>query len=391
MSPKLLKKLGLIIGIFVGVIIILFLFASCSKGGSSSKIKNIRTDMVQYAYKYYQKEENKDDLPQDDGSSISISLKKLIEAGYMSEPSEAYHDESIKCSGEVIIENNNGSYLYTPVIECKSDNKDNTVETVFFKDKIIEDQLVETSVGLYAVGNTYVERGEVLNNYVKIDDDLFRILKINEDGTIRLMRVKGVNSNRWDDRYNIENKKNYGINEFIYNDINSRLNERLEELYEKQTNKFKSYVTTQSLCIGKRSLADTTNDGSTECSKTVKTQLGAIAIYEYLQASLDKECVSPDSSSCLNYNWLSDQELSGWTVTADADTNYQAYMLNQYIRLENCKSTGSLHYTFNISSNVLYKSGTGTKEDPYLIKYFPVGDEYTKAKKDDKKNKNSDF
>ena len=91
------------------------------------------------------------------------------------------------------------------------------------------------------------------------------------------------------------------------------------------------------------------------------------------------------------FKWLSDQELSGWTVTADADTNYQAYMLNQYIRLENCKSTGSLHYTFNISSNVLYKSGTGTKEDPYLIKYFPVGDEYTKAKKDDKKNKNSDF
>ena len=62
MSPKLLKKLGLIIGIFIGIIIILFLFASCSKGGSSSKIKSIRTDMVQYAYKYYQKKENKDDL-----------------------------------------------------------------------------------------------------------------------------------------------------------------------------------------------------------------------------------------------------------------------------------------------------------------------------------------
>ena len=74
-----MKKLGLIIGIFIGIIIILFLFASCSKGGSSSKIKSIRTDMVQYAYKYYQKKENKDDLPQDDGSSTSLSLKKIIQ------------------------------------------------------------------------------------------------------------------------------------------------------------------------------------------------------------------------------------------------------------------------------------------------------------------------
>ena len=390
MSPKLLKKLGLIIGIFVGIIVILFLFASCSKGGSSSKIKTIRTDMVQYAYKYYQKKENQDDLPQDDGSTTSITLKKLIEAGYMSEPTEAFNDESIKCSGEVVIENNNGHYLYTPLIECKSDKKDNNVTSITLRDKLIEDQLVETSVGLYAMGNTYVERGEVENNYLQIDENLYRIVRINDDGTIRLTTAKAVNNVRWDDRYNIEQKNNNGINDYIYNDINSRINERLIEVYNDQTDKLKSYITTQSLCIGKRSAADTTKDGSTECSQTVRTQLGSFAVYEYLQASLDKECELPDSSSCLNYNWLGDKTIHGWTITADAETNYKAFQLNGTCDLKICSSTKNVYPVFNISSNVLYKSGTGTKEDPYIIKYFPVGEEYEETKKEDKKNKKSD-
>ena len=390
MSPKLLKKLGLIIGIFIGIIIILFLFASCSKGGSSSKIKSIRTDMVQYAYKYYQKKENKDDLPQDDGSSTSLSLKKIIEAGYMSEPTEAYNDDSIKCSGEVVIENNNGHYLYTPIIECKSDKKDNNVESVSLRDKIIEDQLVETSVGLYAVGNTYVERGEVENNYVMIGDNLYRIVRINEDGTIRLITVKPVNNVRWDNRYNLDQKNNSGINDYIANDINSRINEKLIEAYNDQTNKLKSYIVTQSLCIGKRSAADTTKDGSTECSQSVKTQFGSLAVYEYLQASLDKQCELPESSSCLNYNWLSNKEIHGWTITADAESNNKAFQLNGTVDLKACNTTKNVYPMFNISSNVLYKSRTGTKADPYLIKYFPVGEEYEQAKKEDKKNKNSD-
>ena len=390
MSPKLLKKLGLIIGVFVGIIIILFLFASCSKGGSSSKLKTIRTDMVQYAYKYYQKKENQDDLPQDDGSSTSLSLKKIIEAGYMSEPTEAYNDESIKCNGEVIIENNNGHYLYTPIIECKSDKKDNNVSSVLLRDKIIEDQLVETSVGLYAMGNTYVERGEVTNNYVKIDEDLYRIVRINEDGTIRLLTAKAVNNVRWDDRYNIDQKNNNGINEYILDDINSRLNEKLIDVYNDKSDKLKSYISTQSLCIGKRSAADTTKDGSTECAKTVRTQFGSIAVYEYLQASLDKDCELPDSSSCLNYNWLSDNSIHGWTVTADAESNFKAFQLSKTCDLKLCKSTTNAYPVFNISSNVLYKSGTGTKEDPYLIKYFPVGNEYEQYKKENKNNKNSD-
>lgn len=389
MSPKLLKKLGLIIGIFVVIIIILFGFASCSGGGSSSKLKSIRTEMVQNAYKYYQKKDNIDDLPQEDGDSTSITLKKLIQEGYMKEPSEAYGDESLKCSGEVFVENNNGHYLYTPYIECKSDKEDNKVSTIYLKDKIIEDQLVESSVGLYAVGNTYVEKGEVTKNYIQIDEELYRIVRINEDGTIRIMGVESINNARWDNRYNSEQNKNYGINEFIYNDINSRLNEKLITNYDKQTNKLKSYLTTQNLCIGKRSVADTSHDGSTECSKTIKVQYGALAVYEYLQASLDKECSLPSDRSCRNYNWLSGNNGRTWTVTADAESNYKAFNIQGTAQLDQCNSTNDVFPVFNISSKVLYKEGSGTEKDPYILRYYPVGDEYKQVKKD-KKNKNSD-
>ena len=389
MSPKLLKKLGLVIGVFVVIIIILFGFASCSGGGSSNKLKSIRTDMVQNAYKYYQKKENIDDLPQEDGDSTSITLKKLIQEGYMKEPAEAYNDESIKCSGEVFIENNNGHYLYTPYIECKSDKEDNSVSSVYLKDKIIEDQLVESSVGLYQVGNTYVEKGEVTNNFIMIDDLLYKIIRINEDGTIRVITAEGISNTKWDNRYNSETKFNHGINEYIYNDINSRINEKLINNYEKQTNKLKSFIVTQNLCIGKRSIADSTRDGSTECSKTVKTQFGALAVYEYLQATLDTECSLPSDKTCRNYNWLANKNQRTWTVTADAESNYKAYSLTGSVELEQCNSTEDVYPVFNISSKALYKEGKGTEKEPYVLRYYPVGDEYTQAKKD-KKNKNSD-
>jgi hypothetical protein len=345
--------------------------------------------MVQNAYKYYQKKENQDDLPQDDGDTVSITLKKLIQEGYMKEPSEAYNDESIKCSGEVFIENNNGHLLYTPYVECKSDNESNKISTVYFKDKLIEDQLVESSVGLYQVGNTYVEKGEVTNNYIQIDDYLYRVIRINEDGTIRVIGVEAISNTRWDNRYNSEQKYNYGINEFIYNDINSRINEKLIASYDKLTNKLQSYMTTQNLCIGKRSVADSSKDGATECSKTVKTQFGALAVYEYLQASLDAECVLPSDKTCKNYNWLTGKDSRTWTITADAESNYKAFSLNGTIKLEQCNSSEDTHPVFNISSKVLYQEGTGTQKDPYKLRYFPVGDEYKQAKKD-KKNKNSD-
>ena len=384
MSPKLLKKLGLIIGIFVGIIIILFLFSSCSAGNSNTKLKAIRTDMVQAAYRYYSKESHKDELPQDDATSTSITLKKLVQEGEMGEPTEAYKDETIKCSGEVVVENNNGNYLYTPFIECKSDVKDNNVTSLYLKDKIIEDQKVETGVGLYEMGNTYVERGEVKNNYIMIDEALYRIIRINEDGTIRVFANDSVDNVIWDNRYNIEENYNYGINDYITNDIPSRINEKLTKAYNKFSPKLKALMVTQDLCIGKRSVGDSTKDGSTECSKKYRTQIGAIATYEYLQASLDNECVLANSRNCNNYNWLGDRVYSSWIVTADAESTYQAYFINGTVQLTYCNSSDSVYPVFNLSSNILYKEGKGTEDEPYQIRYYPVGEEYEKSKKESK-------
>lgn len=391
MSPKLIRHLLLIIGIFVGIIVILFLFSSCSNGGSSSKLKTIRTDMVQAAYSYYSKDAHKDELPQDDGTSTSITLKKLVQEGEIGEPSQAYKDETIKCTGEVFVENNNGHFLYTPYVECKSDDKDNNVSSIYLKDKIIEDQKVETGVGLYEMGNTYVERGEVKNNYIMIDEELFRIVRINEDGTIRIFANESIDNIIWDNRYNIEETYNYGINDYISNNIPSRINEKLDKAYNSRfSDKLKALLVTQELCVGKRSVGDSTKDGSTECSNKVKAQIGALSIYEYLQASLDTECVLPNSRNCSNYNWLGDRSYASWLITADADSTYQAYYVDGTVQLTSCNSPDSVFPVFNLSANVLYSEGSGTEEDPYQIRYYPVGEELENLK-NKKEEKDSDY
>lgn len=99
----------------------------------------------------------------------------------------------------------------------------------------------------------------------------YRILGIDKDGNIRLLDVnKHGKSTPWDDRFNIDKNTSAGINDYIANDINSRIKDAIDEIYtnpEIITNDIKPYFVTHSACIGKRAEDETSIDGSVECSQ----------------------------------------------------------------------------------------------------------------------------
>ena len=64
--------------------------------------------------------------------------------------------------------------------------------------KIIDDnQIVETGAGLYLVNGNYIYKGQEVDNYILINNILFRILRINSDKTIDLVMDDYVNRLEW--------------------------------------------------------------------------------------------------------------------------------------------------------------------------------------------------
>ena len=363
MDEKMKKTLLYVLAGFAGFIILLFLISSCSK--RTYDYEDLVQQMLKVTKNYYK--ENKDQLPSQDKDTQSYTLKKMISDGKIEELSELFNDDSIKCDGNVTVINNNGYYLYTPYLSCGE-----KYNTTYLKDKVIENSLVESDVGLYEVNNNYVFKGEVKNNFVNIAGKIYRIIRINEDGSMRIIEIKGQQNIPWDNRYNDDYNLTTGINEYEYNSLDSRIKETLKDYYDKKagfTDETKQYFTTFDLCIGKRSISDTTADGSTECAKKIANQpLGLLTVYEYLQASLDKGCTSSLDANCKNYNWMSTAKLSSWMATADIETSKKAFkVIRGDAKISDCNSGSSVLAVLNLTEKAIYVDGDGTEENPYTF------------------------
>lgn len=361
MEQKTMRVFGAVIAGFVILILIIFLIASCSK--KSYTFESLEKTMLEVAKQYY---ETSKDLPKNDKETRTITLTQMINNGDINSISKLFNKD-ISCEGNVTITNNNGLYLYTPYLNCGKE-----YETKYLSDKIIEDSLVEQGIGLYNVNNQYIMKGEVENNYVSFEGKLFRIIRINEDKTIRLFELEGTTQVVWDDRFNSDYNTNNGINEFEFNQIDSRIKESITKYYNDEniwTKNLKKYITTQSLCIGKRSESDASKDGSTECSKKIDNQsIGVLSVYEYLQASLDNSCSTTIDSRCSNYNWLSKFDFSTWTLTGDVENSGYAYVIYESPMLNNCSAMSNINAVFNLSDKAIYVSGNGTINNPYTFR-----------------------
>lgn len=363
MDKKTIKMFSYIIGAFVGFILILFIISSCTKKTYTfEKLENRMTEIAKETMK-----SDESQLPSQDKDTKIITLKSMISDGKIDDISKLFKRDDLKCSGSVTITNNNGFYNYSTYLSCG-----NEYESKYLNEKIIEDNKVDAGVGLHEIKGSYVMQGEVKNNYIKMGDRLFRIIRINGDGTIRVMEITGLNQKVWDNRYNPETRYSEGINEFEYNSLNSRLRDTLHDYYENSKiwpDSIKQYITTQSLCIGKRNIKDTSKDGSVECSKIQENEvLGLITPYEYLQGSLDQNCSLVDSSSCANYNWLSKLEQATWSMTANSENTKSAYILDRVMNVYSCSSTSGILAVFNLTDKAIYVSGDGSVDKPYIFK-----------------------
>lgn len=364
MSKMLIKILvGIILALLAMFLVVLVLRVVRGTKGTD-KFEKLENSMVSASEKYYKEHKNK--MPDDNDEDV-IKLDDLVALEYLKDI-ETYVGKETKCSGYVTVINNNKNTAFIPYLDC---GKKYTTKLLI--DEIIKNnKIVEIGNGLYSTDNDeYVFKGEFVDNYLTFAGKNWRILKINEDGTIKLLlaeTLKNYINYKWDDRYNVEKKSNVGINNYSL----SRIRERLNVIYNDEnvfTKENKALITRQTLCVGPRAEDSADFSGEEECSETLENDyLGLLQANEYLDISLDENCETTLDSSCSNYNYIASGFKNLWTMTPSDADSYSVYKISKFLRTSNASSSSNILFTINLTDKAIIEEGNGTLEKPYIIK-----------------------
>ena len=343
-------------GLIVVVVLVLVVFVIGTLNNRELSYNKLESKISSAAESYYENHPEK--LPEIEGSEVSIEVKTLVKEEYLKELSK-YNSDS--CDATVYVEKNNGEYIYRTYLKC-----DNYSTTVFGEYIKSNEEIVTKGEGLYAYDSELIYRGENVNNYIEFAGSLWRILRINADGTIRIILDRAYDSFEWDDRYNQQYDDYVGFNDFEV----SRIKEYLEDFgndTEYVAQNSKKWIVAKNVCLDKKDSVNFSNISSLECTtySEQKYQFSLIQLEEYFVSSLDTNCNSISSSSCTNYNYLASGKY--WTITPSNQDTSSVYTTGTSTKVYKADRTSNLRVVTNLSKHALYKEGNGTKENPYKI------------------------
>lgn len=362
---KRMKKMAIyIMGGFVILMVILAIMSLFTKKNYSyDEVENI---LKSSAMNYFA--DHKKNLPVNANQIVEITDKTLTSSEYMKSLDE-YLKSDVSCSGKVVVRKVDKNYSYTPYLDCGSSYSSKPLYTALTK------KVVTSGDGIYKTNDGYTFRGENVNNYVKLDKSLWRVVKINSDNSIVLLLDGTYAFNyTWDDRYNKELDYNAGINAYNASRVKSYLNDIYNDNDEDDAILSKSdrlRLVKFNLCIGSRSIGDSSKDNSLECSQTVANQkIGLLTVSDYMNASLDASCNNATSYSCQNYNYLATADSDWWLATSVAGTTDSVFSVGDVgvINNESASSYADIRPIVSLSNTTFISGGKGTKNNPYKLK-----------------------
>lgn len=349
------KKLLIMGGFIIGVIIVFLMLSFFTKMSKSGYISyyELEDKIIKASQEYI--ETNVTLLPNNNYETSTLDISEIVVSGHLNELSN-YVKDGNSCIGEVNITKYDDNYIYVPKLDCSS------YKTEFLIDKLMSN-VVENGNGLYNMDNEYYYRGETKDNYIKIDDTLYRIVSIDSKGNIKIVIDLMETMKVWDDRYNTEEENNNGKNNYSMSRIRDYLND-LENKYDV----LKSMSIKQTQCIDLMSASDTTKYNENYCNNTYSEDyFGLLNVYEFARVSLDEKCIYFTDAVCNNYNYLGGEK-SWWTITGDSDSTSGVFRYHLGKISSSIASTNNrVRFTALLHAKVRYLDGIGTKENPYVI------------------------
>lgn len=249
------------------------------------------------------------------------------------------------------------------------------IEKVLRNNNVINDTIdySTTSSGLYNIGNVYYFRGNINNNYFKLDDYLFRIISINNnDFTIKL----GLISSSVDTTYNEDNSA-----EDSSSFITSTAKEALDTFYNDNLSKYSDYFKESKYCSD-TSYTKNWNEIRFNSKKRVFDEESPTTVCYSGDKSYGGEysniigSISADEAMIIGfsskYSSLDNYLYNGNTICTTSPYTYyygsNVIVINEEGKIDYQKASNSCSVipVVSIDGHLLIK-GEGTFDNPYII------------------------
>ena len=235
-------------------------------------------------------------------------------------------------------------------------------------------EIVESGDGLYAdeyEPGRYFYKGANPNNYITFNNETWRIISIEADGSIKIMRNESIGSRAWDS----SNSKDWETS-----DIKSYLNG--DYLATITTNQDKIVPHTWSIggvTYNNSDLADQINDENGTQSQ--QANVGLITVSEYLRANTNSaQCGNlslnnSNISTCKTTDWMFNIVPSNgrlWTISPSARSSSSVFDVNGSRGSAGGLGSGTANNSRGVSPAVYLSSditltGDGSSSNPYVI------------------------
>ncbi len=338
------KKKGFTLVELIAVVAILGLIALIVYPAIGSVIRTAREssyeDQVAVIIKAAQSwsVDNAVTLP-DDGSVYRLSVDTLVEEGYISNDEVIDPRDSSKTLDgtiEIQYDSSISQFTFNYVDSSSSSISVSDLGTTIINNSNSKSVLLANN-GIY--------KGSDPDNYLKMNDQLWRILRSNEDGSITVISLEASSEEVWDEsgntNFDTSTIKTY-LNSVFYTSLNS-------------LSEFK----TADFC--------TSYDGDT-CQKSVTVSVGLLTTEDYLNASNNLKCVTGSEIECLDGNYLADfSKENGAEYMLDTSGSEVYIIDNGLISTSDTSQALNVRPVLTIDESVKLVGGTGTADNPYVI------------------------
>ena len=229
------------------------------------------------------------------------------------------------------------------------------------------------------LGQTYYFRGSVDNNYVKMNNLMFRIVRINGDGSVRLV----LDNTLEDNSYYLRriNKTNEYLNNMIFD--NSDIKKVLDEWYNTNLLSADNYIASSNFCYDNAFYLQNeseyftnsydriyvSNAASLNCQEGIYVgKVGLLSIDEVIYAGASKDGTNN------SYYLYNPSILNNWWTMSSSKVNAQSNNVNNYLITSGggIDLEGKLNSSYGIRPVIsldksVKVSGMGTLENPYEI------------------------
>ena len=246
-------------------------------------------------------------------------------------------------------------------------------------DSILDNvDIVTSGDGLYEdeyEDGKYTYKGANPNNYVTFNNEKagWRIISINSDGTIKIMREASIGDIKWDSSQNNNWTRPASLNTYLNGPY--YLN---EDYYNSLTSTAQSQIVSEDWSIGEvkidnNDLADQIND---ENSEKWNGKIALVTVSEYIRSNSNKSSCGTFSennshyNSCKNSTWMYNSNDYWWTLSPNVVFSNYLFMLRPSGDIVNGFANGKntmVRLAVYLSSDIQITGGNGSSSNPYIL------------------------